>query len=106
MTRCISLYYSIIIIQDKRKRQKMEEIQKMIDSLEGDGHKDIQDKWDDLSSRIWENESRSTLFEKATSIASSKNFGIWLSPCEESTINCIVSISSGGSVLKSLTYLL
>ena len=41
----------------------MEEIQKFIDSLEGDGHEDIQDKWADLSSRVWENESRSILFE-------------------------------------------
>ena len=41
----------------------MEELQKFIDSLEGDGHEDIQDKWSDLSSRVWENESRSILFE-------------------------------------------
>ena len=42
----------------------MEEIQKLIDSLEGDWHQDIQDKWADLSSRVWENESRSILFEE------------------------------------------
>ena len=44
----------------------MEDIQKLIDSLEGDGHKDIQEKYYDLSSRIWENESRSTLFEEGS----------------------------------------
>ena len=41
----------------------MEEIQKLIDSLEGYWHQDIVDKWADLSSRVWENESRSILLE-------------------------------------------
>ena len=42
----------------------MEEIQKLIDSLEGYWHQDIQDKWADLSSRVWENESRSILLDE------------------------------------------
>ena len=42
----------------------MEEIQKLIDSFEGYWHQDIQDKWADLSSRVWENESRSMLIEE------------------------------------------
>ena len=46
----------------------MEEIQKLIDSLEGDWHQDIQDKWADLSSRVWENESRSILFEEGNQL--------------------------------------
>ena len=41
----------------------MEEIQKLIDALEGDGHQDIQEKWADLQGRVWENESRSALFD-------------------------------------------
>ena len=41
----------------------MEEIQKLIDALEGDGHQDIQEKWADLQGRVWENESRSSLFD-------------------------------------------
>jgi hypothetical protein len=46
----------------------MEEIQKLIDCLEGDGHQDLQDKWADLSSRVWENESRSILFEEGNQL--------------------------------------
>ena len=42
----------------------MEEIQKLIDALEGDGHADIQEKWADLQGRVWENESRSALFDE------------------------------------------
>ena len=42
----------------------------------------------------------------ATSVAASISFGNWSFPFTESSINCIFSIVSGGSILKTLKNLL